>query len=130
LPLTWLRHFYAQRGEGIWYPRWIAGTNSGYRSPTFVIWGMYFATPDTSTADHAGCLNDESAPGVPGRPPPSLRPSAPSSIFRADHDLNAVELAVVGPDGRGFKTWIAPPRPVKQESQATRGVPLGYCATR
>ena len=34
--LTWLQHFSKQLAEGIWYPRWLAGTNYGYGSPTFV----------------------------------------------------------------------------------------------
>ena len=34
--LTWLQHFSKQLAEGIWYPRWLAGTNYGYGSPSFV----------------------------------------------------------------------------------------------
>lgn len=34
--LPWLQHFFKQLAEGIWYPRWLAGTNYGYGSPTFV----------------------------------------------------------------------------------------------
>ncbi len=36
--LTWLQHFSKQIAEGIWYPRWLAGTNFGYGSPTFVFY--------------------------------------------------------------------------------------------
>ena len=36
--LTWLQHFSKQFAEGIWYPRWLAGTNYGYGSPTFVFY--------------------------------------------------------------------------------------------
>ena len=36
--LTWLQHFSKQISEGIWYPRWLAGTNYGYGSPTFVFY--------------------------------------------------------------------------------------------
>ncbi len=36
--LTWLQHFFKQLSEGIWYPRWLAGTNFGYGSPTFVFY--------------------------------------------------------------------------------------------
>ena len=36
--LTWLQHFSKQLSEGIWYPRWLAGTNFGYGSPTFVFY--------------------------------------------------------------------------------------------
>lgn len=36
--LTWLQHFYAQLSQGVWYPRWLAGTNFGYGSPTFVFY--------------------------------------------------------------------------------------------
>ncbi|MDJ0532506.1 MAG: hypothetical protein QNJ70_08415 [Xenococcaceae cyanobacterium MO_207.B15] len=36
--ITWLQHFYKQFLEGIWYPRWLAGTNYGYGSPTFVFY--------------------------------------------------------------------------------------------
>ena len=36
--ITWLQHFYQQITEGIWYPRWLAGTNYGYGSPTFVFY--------------------------------------------------------------------------------------------
>jgi hypothetical protein len=35
---TWLQHFFKQISEGIWYPRWLAGTNYGYGSPTFVFY--------------------------------------------------------------------------------------------
>ncbi|MEA5533138.1 6-pyruvoyl-tetrahydropterin synthase-related protein [Crocosphaera sp. XPORK-15E] len=33
---TWIQHFSKQLFEGIWYPRWLAGTNYGYGSPSFV----------------------------------------------------------------------------------------------
>lgn len=36
--ITWLQHFYRELTEGIWYPRWLAGTNYGYGSPTFVFY--------------------------------------------------------------------------------------------
>ncbi|TAF03688.1 MAG: hypothetical protein EAZ77_16975 [Nostocales cyanobacterium] len=36
--LTWVQHFSQQIAEGIWYPRWLAGTNYGYGSPTFVFY--------------------------------------------------------------------------------------------
>ena len=36
--IMWLQHFYKQLLEGIWYPRWLAGTNYGYGSPTFVFY--------------------------------------------------------------------------------------------
>ena len=36
--LTWLQHFSKQIAEGIWYPRWLAGTNYGYGSPTFIFY--------------------------------------------------------------------------------------------
>jgi hypothetical protein len=36
--ITWVQHFYKQLAEGIWYPRWLAGTNFGYGSPTFVFY--------------------------------------------------------------------------------------------
>ena len=36
--LNWLQHFSKQIFEGIWYPRWLAGTNYGYGSPTFVFY--------------------------------------------------------------------------------------------
>jgi hypothetical protein len=36
--ITWLQHFSQQLAEGIWYPRWLAGTNYGYGSPTFVFY--------------------------------------------------------------------------------------------
>ena len=36
--VTWLQHFSKQLAEGIWYPRWLAGTNYGYGSPTFVFY--------------------------------------------------------------------------------------------
>ena len=36
--ITWIQHFSIQLGEGIWYPRWLAGTNYGYGSPTFVFY--------------------------------------------------------------------------------------------
>ncbi len=36
--ITWLQHFSQQLSEGIWYPRWLAGTNFGYGSPTFVFY--------------------------------------------------------------------------------------------
>ncbi|MGF1479235.1 MAG: hypothetical protein ACFB4I_07055 [Cyanophyceae cyanobacterium] len=36
--VTWLQHFSKQFAEGIWYPRWLAGTNYGYGSPTFVFY--------------------------------------------------------------------------------------------
>ncbi len=36
--VTWLQHFAQQLSEGILYPRWLAGTNYGYGSPTFVFY--------------------------------------------------------------------------------------------
>ena len=36
--ITWLQHFSKQLAEGIWYPRWLAGTNYGYGSPTFIFY--------------------------------------------------------------------------------------------
>ncbi|MEM6590296.1 MAG: hypothetical protein AAF651_00365 [Cyanobacteria bacterium P01_C01_bin.73] len=36
--MTWIQHFYHQLSEGILYPRWLAGTNFGYGSPTFVFY--------------------------------------------------------------------------------------------
>ena len=36
--ITWLQHFSKQLAEGVWYPRWLAGTNYGYGSPTFVFY--------------------------------------------------------------------------------------------
>lgn len=36
--ITWLQHFSKELSEGIWYPRWLAGTNFGYGSPTFVFY--------------------------------------------------------------------------------------------
>ena len=37
--LTWIQHFSQQvLDEGIGYPRWLAGTNFGYGSPTFVFY--------------------------------------------------------------------------------------------
>ncbi|MFK8185953.1 MAG: 6-pyruvoyl-tetrahydropterin synthase-related protein [Phormidesmis sp.] len=36
--LTWLQHFSYQLSEGSGYPRWLAGTNFGYGSPTFVFY--------------------------------------------------------------------------------------------
>ncbi|MGB3693918.1 MAG: 6-pyruvoyl-tetrahydropterin synthase-related protein [Spirulinaceae cyanobacterium] len=36
--ITWIQHFSTQLREGIWYPRWLAGTNYGYGSPTFVFY--------------------------------------------------------------------------------------------
>lgn len=36
--ITWLQHFSQQLSEGILYPRWLAGTNYGYGSPTFVFY--------------------------------------------------------------------------------------------
>lgn len=36
--ITWLQHFSKELAEGIWYPRWLAGTNFGYGSPTFVFY--------------------------------------------------------------------------------------------
>ena len=36
--ITWLQHFSQELAEGIWYPRWLAGTNFGYGSPTFVFY--------------------------------------------------------------------------------------------
>lgn len=38
LHIIWLQHFSKQFGEGILYPRWLAGTNYGYGSPTFVFY--------------------------------------------------------------------------------------------
>jgi hypothetical protein len=36
--LTWLQHFSKQFLSGDWYPRWLADTNYGYGSPTFVFY--------------------------------------------------------------------------------------------
>ena len=36
--IAWLQHFSKQLSEGIWYPRWLAGDNYGYGSPTFVFY--------------------------------------------------------------------------------------------
>ena len=36
--LAWIQHFYQQITEGVWYPRWLSGTNFGYGSPTFVFY--------------------------------------------------------------------------------------------
>lgn len=36
--MGWLQHFSKQLAEGIWYPRWLAGTNFGYGSPTMVFY--------------------------------------------------------------------------------------------
>ncbi|OAB61424.1 hypothetical protein AY599_24465 [Leptolyngbya valderiana BDU 20041] len=36
--ITWVQHFSHQVFEGIIYPRWLAGTNYGYGSPTFVFY--------------------------------------------------------------------------------------------
>ncbi len=36
--ITWVQHFSAQFQEGILYPHWLAGTNFGYGSPTFVFY--------------------------------------------------------------------------------------------
>ncbi|MEL7035872.1 MAG: 6-pyruvoyl-tetrahydropterin synthase-related protein [Cyanobacteria bacterium J06592_8] len=36
--LTWVQHFSQQISEGVLYPRWLAGTNYGYGSPTFVFY--------------------------------------------------------------------------------------------
>lgn len=36
--VNWLQHFHDQLQEGIWYPRWLANTNYGYGSPTFVFY--------------------------------------------------------------------------------------------
>ncbi len=36
--ITWIQHFSEQIREGIFYPRWLAGTNFGYGSPTFVFY--------------------------------------------------------------------------------------------
>lgn len=36
--LTWLQRFSKELSEGIWYPRWLSGTNYGYGSPTFVFY--------------------------------------------------------------------------------------------
>ncbi|NEP15501.1 MAG: hypothetical protein F6J97_01215 [Leptolyngbya sp. SIO4C1] len=43
--VTWLQHFSKQLLEGSWYPRWLAGTNYGYGSPTFVFYPplVYYA---------------------------------------------------------------------------------------
>ncbi|NES83049.1 MAG: YfhO family protein [Moorea sp. SIO2B7] len=38
LHITWLQHFSKQLTEGIWYPRWLAGTNYGYGNPSFVFY--------------------------------------------------------------------------------------------
>jgi hypothetical protein len=45
--IAWIQHFSKQLAEGIWYPRWLAGTNYGYGSPTFVFYPplvYYFAS--------------------------------------------------------------------------------------
>ena len=44
--ITWLQHFYKELTEEIWYPRWLAGTNYGYGSPTFVFYPplVYYLT--------------------------------------------------------------------------------------
>ncbi|MBP0006054.1 MAG: hypothetical protein J7642_20450 [Cyanobacteria bacterium SBC] len=45
--ITWVQHFSRQVLEGIPYPRWLAGTNYGYGSPTFVFYpplSYYFGT--------------------------------------------------------------------------------------
>jgi hypothetical protein len=39
--IIWLQHFSKQLSEGIWYPRWLAGTNYGYGSPTFVFYAPF-----------------------------------------------------------------------------------------
>lgn len=36
--VVWLQHFAKQFAEGDLYPRWLAGTNYGYGSPTFVFY--------------------------------------------------------------------------------------------
>lgn len=36
--ITWIQHFSEQVFEGFLYPRWLAGTNYGYGSPTFVFY--------------------------------------------------------------------------------------------
>lgn len=36
--INWLQHFSKQFSEGILYPRWLAGDNYGYGSPTFVFY--------------------------------------------------------------------------------------------
>lgn len=36
--ITWIQNFSHQIAEGILYPRWLAGTNFGYGSPTFVFY--------------------------------------------------------------------------------------------
>nr|WP_245555452.1 6-pyruvoyl-tetrahydropterin synthase-related protein [Baaleninema simplex] len=36
--ITWIQHFSHQVFEGVAYPRWLAGTNYGYGSPTFVFY--------------------------------------------------------------------------------------------
>jgi len=36
--IVWLQHFYRHLTEGILYPRWLAGTNFGYGSPSFVFY--------------------------------------------------------------------------------------------
>ena len=36
--IAWLQHFSQQLKEGILYPQWLAGTNYGYGSPTFVFY--------------------------------------------------------------------------------------------
>ncbi len=38
LHIQWLQHFSKEIQEGILYPRWLAGTNFGYGSPTFVFY--------------------------------------------------------------------------------------------
>lgn len=36
--ISWLQYFSQEISEGIWYPRWLAGDNYGYGSPTFVFY--------------------------------------------------------------------------------------------
>jgi uncharacterized membrane protein len=40
--VQWLQHFSQQLSEGIIYPRWLAGMNYGYGSPTFVFYPPLF----------------------------------------------------------------------------------------
>ena len=40
--VQWLQHFSKQLSEGIIYPRWLAGMNYGYGSPTFVFYPPLF----------------------------------------------------------------------------------------
>ena len=61
--LTWIQHFAKQLSEGIGYPRWLAGTNYGYGSPTFVFYpplvyylGSFLQLSGLNTQDVVICL--------------------------------------------------------------------------